>query len=274
MTAPNSKAAILDTLLANARKLIGNAPSKEANKPGAKTSRKSATKSAPRKTRKSSKKVAKSKAAKPSAKTALDRAASALWKGEENLPLDSAPCASNKPAKKAKKPRKKASKPASAKPVRKRDIRTIGKAGEALIKKYEGCARLRKDGLVEAYPDPGTGGKPWTIGWGATGKGIGPGTVWTQKECDARLTRDLIRYARDVARALGDAPTSQAQFDAMVSFHYNTGAIGRATLTRKHKAGDFDGARKEFARWNKAGGRTLKGLVRRRAEEAKLYAKG
>lgn len=157
---------------------------------------------------------------------------------------------------------------------RKSDIRTIGSDGTALIKKFEGCARLRRDGLVEAYPDPGTGNHPWTIGWGATGKGIGPGTVWTQGECDARLTRDLIRYAGDVARALNGAPTSQAQFDALVSFHYNTGAIARATLTKKHKAGDFAGATEEFKRWNRAGGRVLKGLSRRRADEAKLYVSG
>ncbi len=154
----------------------------------------------------------------------------------------------------------------------------VGEQGIAMIKRFEGCARLRTDGLIEAYPDPGTGSEPWTIGWGATGRGlgaddrIGPGTVWTQAECDARLEEDLALYAADVARALGDARTSQAQFDAMVSFHYNTGAIARATLTRKHKAGDFDGAMREFARWNKAGGRVLKGLTRRRAAEAKLYA--
>lgn len=153
----------------------------------------------------------------------------------------------------------------------------IGPDGLALIKKFEGCARLRRDGLVEAYPDPGTGGEPWTIGWGATGPGlgkgerIGPGTVWTQEQCDKRLADDLVRFAKDVARAIGDTPTTQAQFDAMVSFHYNTGAIARATLTRKHNRGDYSGAAAEFARWNKAGGRVLKGLVRRRAAEAQLY---
>ncbi|WP_299191474.1 lysozyme [uncultured Erythrobacter sp.] len=155
--------------------------------------------------------------------------------------------------------------------------RKIGTAGTALIKRFEGCARLRRDGLVEAYPDPGTGAEPWTIGWGATGPGlggterIGPDTVWTQEQCDKRLDDDLVRYARDVERAIGDTPTSQEQFDAMVSFHYNTGAISRATLTKKHNAGDYAGAAAEFARWNKAGGRVLKGLVRRRAAEAKLY---
>lgn len=152
--------------------------------------------------------------------------------------------------------------------------RAIGPAGIALIKRFEGCAKKRSDGQYEAYPDPGTGGDPWTIGWGATGKGIGPGTVWTQAQCDARLEADLIRYSADVARALGDAPTTQDQFDALVSFHYNTGAIARATLTRLHKGGDFAGAAAEFGKWVHAGGRRLAGLVRRREAEAALYRGG
>lgn len=152
--------------------------------------------------------------------------------------------------------------------------RAIGADGIALIKRFEGCAKKRSDGRVEAYPDPGTGGDPWTIGWGATGPGIARGTLWTQEQCDARLEADLLRYAKDVDRALGDAATTQAQFDALVSFHYNTGAIGKATLTRKHKAGDFAGAAREFDRWCYAGGRVMKGLVRRRAAESALYRKG
>ena len=149
--------------------------------------------------------------------------------------------------------------------------RSIGPQGLALIRQFEGCARLRRDGMVEAYPDPGTGGEPWTIGWGATGPGIGPGSVWTQQQCNARLESDVARHARDVAFALGDAPTTQAQFDALVSFHYNTGAIARSTLLRRHLVGDYRAAAEEFARWNRAGGRVLKGLVRRRTAEARLY---
>ncbi len=158
--------------------------------------------------------------------------------------------------------------------------RRIGPAGIALVKRFEGCARLRGDGLVEAYPDPGTGGAPWTIGWGATGRDrftggrIGPDTRWTQAQCDARLAEDLAAHAAEVAAAIGEAPTTQAQFDALVSFHYNTGAIARATLTQRHIAGDHAGAAREFARWNRAGGRVLKGLVRRRAAEAELYLSG
>jgi len=149
--------------------------------------------------------------------------------------------------------------------------RSIGPAGIALIQQFEGCAKKRADGTFEAYPDPGTGSDPWTIGWGATGMGIGPGTVWTQAQCDARLEADLARYSADVTRALGNAPTSQPQFDALVSFHYNTGAIGRATLTKLHKVGDFAGAAAEFGKWVHAGGRRLAGLVRRREAEAALY---
>jgi GH24 family phage-related lysozyme (muramidase) len=149
--------------------------------------------------------------------------------------------------------------------------RRIGPAGIALIQRFEGCAEKRADGTFEAYPDPGTGGDPWTIGWGATGSGIGPGTVWSQAQCDDRLKADLARYGADVGRAIGDAPTSQQQFDALVSFHYNTGAIARATLTKLHKAGDYAGAAAEFGKWVHAGGRRLAGLVRRREAEAALY---
>jgi lysozyme len=147
----------------------------------------------------------------------------------------------------------------------------VSQAGTNFIKNFEGCAKLRADGLVEAYPDPGSGDDPWTIGWGATGAGIARGTVWTQAQCDARLEADLALYAEEVARALDGAPTSPAQFDALVSFHFNTGAIGRATLTVRHKAGDYAGAAAEFARWNRAGGRVMPGLSRRRAAEAALY---
>ena len=147
----------------------------------------------------------------------------------------------------------------------------VSPAGLQLIKAFEGCARLRSDGLCEAYPDPGTGSAPWTIGWGATGPDIGPGTVWTKAQCDARLAEDVARHARDVAKILGDAPTTQGQFDALVSFHYNTGAIARASLTKLHIGGDFAAVADEFSRWTYAGGKVLKGLVRRRREEAKLY---
>lgn len=159
---------------------------------------------------------------------------------------------------------------------RKPKARRISPAGIELIHEFEQCARAIGGGRFAAYPDPGSGGAPWTIGWGSTGPGIGPGTVWTQAQCDARFERDAVRFAADVERAIGSAPTSQAQFDALVAFAYNVGlgAFERSTLLKRHKAGDFDAAAREFARWNKAGGRVMKGLTRRRAAEAALYRKG
>jgi lysozyme len=134
------------------------------------------------------------------------------------------------------------------------------------IKEFESCQ-------LKAYPDPGTGGDPWTIGWGATGPGIAKGVVWTQRQADERLAADVARFSAGVTTALDGAATTQAQFDALVSFAYNVGvqALTTSTLLRKHKAGDYAGAAEEFYRWNKAGGRVLPGLTRRREAEAKIY---
>lgn len=155
-----------------------------------------------------------------------------------------------------------------------RTARQLGLEGAALIKRWEGCARRRADGRFEAYPDPGSAdGRPWTIGWGSTGTDVCRGTVWSQAECDARFDEDLARYADEVATTIGGAPTTQHQFDALVSFHYNTGRIADATLARRHIAGDFAAARAEFGKWVHNDGKVLRGLVRRRGEEAELYGR-
>jgi GH24 family phage-related lysozyme (muramidase) len=152
---------------------------------------------------------------------------------------------------------------------------SLGERGRALIRKWEGCARKRADGLFDAHPDPGsTDGTPWMIGWGSTGPDIGPGTVWTQTRCDARFDEAVRGYSAEVAEVLGPAPATQGQFDAMVSFHYNTGAIRRATLMRLHRQGRFAEAAKEFAKWIYNDGKPLAGLRKRREEEAALYLSG
>ena len=150
----------------------------------------------------------------------------------------------------------------------------LGPAGRALIMGFETCARPLGGGRFAAYGDPGTGGAPWTIGWGSTGPDIHPGLIWTQAQCDQRFAAQAAHFAAEVARAIGPAPTTQNQFDAMVSFHYNTGAIFRALLTQRHIKGDYAGAKAAFGYWVKDGDRVLPGLVRRRAAEAELYGKG
>jgi GH24 family phage-related lysozyme (muramidase) len=151
--------------------------------------------------------------------------------------------------------------------------RSLGAAGEALIKSFEACEDAVGDGTFKAYPDPGSKtGDPWTIGWGSTGPDVKQGTVWTQQQCDERFDREILKYVAEVARAIGDAPTTQNQFDALVSFHYNTGAIFQATLTKRHIARDYEGAKEAFAWWNKNDGKVMRGLVRRRRAEADLYA--
>lgn len=154
--------------------------------------------------------------------------------------------------------------------------------GVALIKQFEGYAKARPDGSVESYPDPGTGGAPWTIGWGSTtdekGDPILPGIVWTRARAEQRFMQHLQEFEQAVIRILGDAvhATSQAQFDALVSFAYNAGpaSLASSTLLRKHKSGDFDAAAREFGRWVYAGGNVMRGLVRRRKAEEALYRKG
>lgn len=149
----------------------------------------------------------------------------------------------------------------------------LSAAGVTLIHSFEGCARRQADGTFRAYPDPGSrDGRPWTIGWGSTGAGIDRDTVWSQRECDDHFNQRIQRYVSDVNRALNGAKTTQNQFDALVSFHYNTGKIADATLTRRHCSGQYDAAVGEFARWVRNDGKVMAGLVRRRQAEADLYA--
>lgn len=143
---------------------------------------------------------------------------------------------------------------------------------EPLIKQFEGIARLRADGRIQAYPDPGTGGAPWTIGWGSTGPDIKQGTVWTREQADEQFRKHLLHFAGAV-NGLLTGPTTPAQFAAMVSLAYNIGAgeFAKSTLLKRHNAGKYDQAAAEFLRWNWAGGRVMAGLTRRRQAEAGLY---
>ncbi|MDT4321834.1 lysozyme [Klebsiella aerogenes] len=141
--------------------------------------------------------------------------------------------------------------------------------GIALIKDFEGCR-------LTAYPDPGTGGAPWTIGYGWTlpvdGKPVRPGMTIDQAIADRLLKAGLVSYENDVLKIV-KVKLTQGQFDALVSFAYNIGsrALSTSTLLKKLNAGDIKGAADEFLRWNKAGGKVLNGLTRRREAERALF---
>jgi lysozyme len=138
-----------------------------------------------------------------------------------------------------------------------------------------------EDCRLQAYPDPGSrDGQPWTIGWGHTGPDVKPGTVWTQQQADEAFMADLRVIERGVA-SLIQVPVSQGQFDALVSFAYNVGldidsdtraeGLGDSTLLRKLNAADYAGAALEFLKWDKNGGRPMRGLTRRRYAERALF---
>ncbi|EJH7012882.1 lysozyme [Salmonella enterica] len=141
--------------------------------------------------------------------------------------------------------------------------------GIALIKQFEGCS-------LTAYPDPGTGGAPWTIGYGWThpvdGKPVKPGMKIDQDTADRLLKTGLVSYENDVLK-LAKVKLTQGQFDALVSFAYNIGSrsLSTSTLLKKLNDGDAKGAADEFPRWNKAGGKVMSGLTRRREAERAMF---
>lgn len=142
----------------------------------------------------------------------------------------------------------------------------ISNKGIALIKQFEG---LR----LTAYQDSvGV----WTIGYGWTqlvdGKPITKGMVIKPETAERLLKTGLVSYENDVSK-LVKVKLTQGQFDALVSFAYNLGthALSTSTLLKKLNAGDYDGAGDEFPRWNKAGGKELAGLTRRREAEFALF---
>ena len=136
--------------------------------------------------------------------------------------------------------------------------------GLALIKEFES---LRLD----AYQDSvGV----WTVGWGHTGKDVTKDTTISEATAELLIREDVSHAERCVSRfTAGLSPLTQGQFDALVSFAFNVGcdALHRSTLLNKLLDGDRDGAADEFQKWNKAGGKTLAGLTRRRAAEAELF---
>lgn len=164
----------------------------------------------------------------------------------------------------------------------------ISQAGVDLIKSFEGCP----DGdpatvNLDPYMDPV---KLWTVGWGhliidpitrrslkgiekqARVRELYPHGI-TVQEAEDLLRADLYRHERNVV-SLVKFGLTQGEYDALVSFDFNTGKLATSTMLVRINAGDKAGAATEFQRWNKAGGRVLTGLIRRRKAERELFMGG
>lgn len=146
--------------------------------------------------------------------------------------------------------------------------KTINKIGLKLIAQFEGC-------YLQAYLCPA---KVWTIGIGTTvypnGVKVKKGDKCTLEQAHEYLAHDMIEFEKTVNDSV-KVPLSQNQFDALVSLTYNIGstAFKNSTLLKKLNAKDFTGAADQFLRWNKGGGKVMKGLVRRREAERALFLK-
>jgi lysozyme len=119
----------------------------------------------------------------------------------------------------------------------------------------------------------------WTIGYGHTSAAGQPdvkaGDDISREEGEAILARDVAAFAEGVGR-LVKRELSDAQFSALVSFAYNVGLgnFKSSGVLRAVNEGDFGAVPQRLAMWNKASGRVLPGLVKRRAAEGALFAKG
>lgn len=140
----------------------------------------------------------------------------------------------------------------------------VNDAGLSLIEQFEGDE-------LRSYPDPGTGGDPWTIGYGHT-INVHPGETITQQQAVEFLRQDVVAAEDEVVRCVHVVLTPN-EFSALVSFEYNTGALSGSTLLKYVNQNDMGRAAAQFGAWIYAGGKVLPGLVRRRAAEEALFQK-
>ena len=127
----------------------------------------------------------------------------------------------------------------------------------------------RRRGNAVAYQDAVD---VWTIGYGHT-KDVQEGDKWSKEKADFMLWRELEDEYEEYVNNYVHVPITQQQFDALCSWVYNLGPsnLKRSTLLRKLNNGDYDEVPQQIKRWNKAGGKVLEGLTRRREAEALLF---
>jgi lysozyme len=137
----------------------------------------------------------------------------------------------------------------------------ISEEGKALIKKFEGCE-------LDSYV---CSAGVWTIGYGHTA-GVKQGDKINQDEADHLLTEDLEEFEGYVNNAV-EVALDQNQFDALVAWTFNLGPsnLKSSTMLEVLNEEKYSKVPSEMKRWNKAGGKVLEGLIRRRDAEALLF---
>jgi lysozyme len=144
--------------------------------------------------------------------------------------------------------------------------RPVPEAAIQLVKEFEG---LR----VAAYPDPGTKGAPWTVGYGHT-TGVFKDTHVGPDQANRLLQLDLEEAGRQIENIV-KVPLNENEWAALLVFVFNVGAgnLKGSTLLKLLNEGNRQEAASEFLRWNKAAGKELAGLTRRRIKERELFLK-
>ena len=143
----------------------------------------------------------------------------------------------------------------------------INEAGLGIIKSFEGFAS-------SPYLCPAN---RWTIGFGSTwdikGNAVTGSHLPVTRDEAGRLLAREVRHVEGAINKLVKSELTENMFSAIASLVYNigTGNFQRSTLKMKLNRGEYENAADEFPKWRKAGGRILKGLVRRRAEERQLF---
>ena len=149
-----------------------------------------------------------------------------------------------------------------------------------LIKEFEGCAKRLPNGTIQAYPDPGTGGDPWTIGWGTTrihGKAVQPGQIITQAEADSELMGQVGQFQTHLATSIpGWGQLKANQKAALISFAWNCGSgfygtDGFNTITRTLREKAYANVPAALLLYVNPGTNVEAGLRRRRLAEGAMW---
>ena len=138
----------------------------------------------------------------------------------------------------------------------------ISDDGFDIIKKFEGCE-------LEAYK---CAAGVWTIGYGHT-KDVQEGDKWTEEKSEFMLWRELEDEYEHYVNSLVTVPLNQCQFDALVSWVYNLGPnnLKSSSMLRVLNEGKYDEVPAQMKKWNKANGKVLAGLTRRREAEGLMF---